>query len=360
MTEEISFANAHREEGISKIVEVFSWLAKLKSDLLTGTGGYYINAHIWENNEIKDCDKMLLHWLVYITDRGKNADVLWPNNTPKLKSIINKFNDILKKGSDFENALNFQELKIAAFPNDLLAIEKTLFMLFHLKQNFIEFLSEHIMFCRKRDENNVYQNIANVLYLLSYSNTSTKRKNPKAEWNDDLLKLRDKKYFSIEKKSFYHKRISSALRDYANLDKEYNPFKLLSNESQNQILIPGDMWNKEFYNICFTNLLDSADNFDWRLISDEFKKRGYNPVDYDASFSFTRKMCKGRFCKICIFGQESHIKKACIGDWENTKEKFCPVAIILNDSYIYCSRMDCKIKKLLDIPGPCSMPKINE
>jgi len=365
---------------MKKIIEIFkviSWLDDKRWKPETKRPDTFVKEIL--EADLQPAQKILVHWLIYITDRGKRADVLWGKSTPKIKKLVVRyFSENLSKKEVTELCKEYEEEnKIQAFPADLESIKRTLIFLLDYDKDMINFMTRRLSEWKIKYLGDFCPRIAFSLYLLSYKDVgSLARKKELREQNQDKLNkkmeeagdiLSDDDKFEEEFKKWYrgderwHKRIWAALRDYkkfgllseifTNGIKDKTNREVWGEDFTKQLELPGDIWNTRFFENCIKPI---AENMKaplrgkkapkvvrelWDKV--KFKYPASYPEQVDITFDFTPRMCDRKFCDICPFGPKG-AKSICIP----SEDKYCPVALICCGYFVKCREQDkCVIKK---------------
>lgn len=370
------------EKALIEIFKVISWLDDKRWRQEIRRPDTFVEK-VLEADELQPAQKILAHWLIYITDRGKRAEVLWENSTLKIKELVVRYfgEDLSKKEQVTQLCEKYEkENKIQAFPSDLESIKRTLILLLDYDKDIINFMTRRLSEWETKYPKNSCPRIAFSLYLLSYKDVgSLAWKKQWREQNQDKLNekmeetkdiLNDDAEFEEEFKEWYagskrwHKRLWAALRDY-------KKFRLLSEifikgikdqvnqevwieDFTKQLELPGDIWNIRFFEKCIKPI---AENMGVSLKGKKAPKvvrdlweriRSKCPESYpeqlDITFDFGPRMCEKKLCDICTFGP-SGAKSICIP----SGDKYCPVALISCGYIVKCigDQGKCVIKECI-------------
>lgn len=134
------------EKALVEIFEVISWLDNKRWKQEVERPDTFVK-QILQIGELQPAQKILAHWLIYITDRGKQADILWENNTPKIKELVVRYSgeDLVEKEQITKLCKEFEEEnKIQAFPADLESIKRTLILLLEYDKDIINFMTKRL------------------------------------------------------------------------------------------------------------------------------------------------------------------------------------------------------------------------
>jgi hypothetical protein len=371
---------ANYETALIEIFKVISWLddkrwkqEKIRPDTFV--------EKILEADELQPAQKVLVHWLIYITDRGKLADMLWENSTPKIKELVVRyFNESVSRKEQVAELWEKyeKENKVRAFPADLESIKRTLILLLDYSKNIIKFMTRGLSKWANDHPKEFCPRVAFSLYILSYRDVqSLAQKDELREQNQGQLnkKIEEAKSilntdakFEEEFKEWYcgskrwHKRTWAALRDYkksrllleilikgiqAQADQD-----VWRKDFTKQLELPGDIWNTRFFEKCIKPI---AENMEvplkgkktpsvvrdlWRKI--ESKCPESYPEQLDITFDFVPRMCDKKFCAVCPLGPDG-AKLICIP----SEDRYCPVALISCGYIVKCGRNrgQCAIKE---------------
>jgi hypothetical protein len=333
---------------------------------------------VLNDNTLQPEQKILIHWLIYITDRGKRADILWEKNTCLIKKlVVNYFQNTVKNTEDvdelFKEHNDDKSKQIWAYPADLESIRRTLILLLDYDKNIINFMTRKLSDWKSNYPENFIPRIAFSLYLLSYKDVGAKArtKDLKEKSRDILNEIMNKAKsildnnddFEKEFKDWYHgdkrwhKRVWAALRDYKKYEQLFNVFmkgiksediqKIWRENFCNQLELPGDIWNIRFFEKCIKPIAN-----DLRLslrgknaprvireLWEKIKPQESYPEQFDITFDFTSRMCNRNFCVICPFGCGAEMICIPSGD-----KKYCPVALIACGYIVKCDDNKCIIK----------------
>ncbi len=348
------------EKNLIEIFKVISWLDDKRWDQVERPDVFpdVFVEKVIKAKELQAKQKILIHWLIYITDRGKGADVLWEKNTPKIKELVVRyFGDGLSEKAEVKELCekHEKENKIGAFPADLESIKRTLVLLLNYDKNIITFITRRLSEWKKENSDKFCARIAFSLYLLSYKGVGSLAKSEeRRRQNQDELNekteeangiLQDDCQFDKQFERWYgqrwHKRIWAAVRDY----KKFRPLSdifiagikgqankdIWRKDFTKQLELPGDIWNARFFKNCTRPIAEKMGIRGtkapkvlrdlWEGIRSKCPES--YPEQFDISFDFTPRMCEKNLCAICPFGRNG-AKLICIP----TKDKYCPVALI--------------------------------
>lgn len=353
------------EETLIEIFKVISWLDDKRWNQVERPDIFA--EKVIKAKELQPAQKILIHWLIYITNRGKQADILWEKNTPKIKELVARYfaDSLLEKEEVKELCEKHEkENKIGAFPADLESIKRTLILLLEYDKDIIGFITRKLPEWKKKYPEKFCARIAFSLYLLSYKNVGSFAKSEKwrRKKQDELNKemedvkdtLSDNDKFEKQFERWYgqrwHKRIWAALRDYKKFISLKDIFingvtdqtnkKIWKKDFNKQLELPGDIWNVRFFENCIRPIAEKMGirgrkapevvrNL-WEKIRSKCPES--YPEQFDISFDFAPRMCEKNLCAICPFGSNG-VKLICIP----TEDKYCPVALTCCGYVVKCS-----------------------
>jgi len=353
-------------DNLTKIFKAIAWLDSRRWN----NEKNYNFVHFFRD-DLTNCEKILTHWICYITDRQMPFEIVWDRggyifselvyeySKGKLspQKILNKYYEKYQdKGrekfrfkSKSKDNFTFASRYIT---DDYQNILQTLEILDYpkYKRNIILYIVKILQ--RFQKEEDLLIRIACALHLLTYQ-LDRKKANPEKIikiLNHDKAfeeKLKEFKKTSTNgkkrlwccvrdyKKGLYHEIFKGAIREVAG----GNAGKLIErwiNLPMNQIELPGDVWNNSplFRDNLFVNVVDmNSIPKNWRM--PEIIRELYNqlknnediddfyPEQFDITFDFVPRMCNKKLCNVCLFGKNG-VEKICIP----TKDKYCPVALL--------------------------------
>lgn len=388
------------EEKISQIFRKIAWLDKNRWKQHNGKTDYgLIN---FSHNDLSNADKILIHWLCYISDRQMGFQQIWdkggyvysdivyeykskkdtvsllnPDNsdgflkrTPmdgykfSSKSVVQK-NNILIRNYEYSEGDNV-DFTPRYYPSDIKSIMQTLIILEEYDKNIISYIAAII----DRDEHMLIKKIGFAMYLLAYFNIGQpkgvnyskiimeikeNKKKVLEILNDNKLFEEEFQYF-LKYLQFNQKRMWCSLRDYVKSD-DFFPYMISGfkeigrddlierwkNMNRSELELPGDVWNNnpKFQKCLFGNIagLKMNENSS-KFIRDVFEKYKHCIVEgYPEMFDVTFDFVP----KMCSSG----MCDLCIFNEKNqieqlcTKDtsKYCPVLL---NSCGYISKCDTK------------------
>lgn len=365
-----------KDDGkLIRIFKVISWLDDKRWQSATSKSDF-INHHKEVKEHMNNYDKILTHWICYITDRQMPYEKIWnkggyvfselafnySHSSTSPKRLVSSF---YKKGIED----NEKRLKIGFWSSDKKFFasryhnddkEKILQTLEGLNserfnRNIIKYITSILQEYESFQKDDLLTRVACGLYLLTYKKMNS-NKLENIVFNGDTFSqyLKEFKNTSTEgkkrlwccirdyKKGVYNKIFNKALREI--YGKEANKLISLWNRlPMNQIELPGDVWNNSpiFRDNLFRHVIDFNDikkTWDmpkiirklYRQVEDDKELYEKYPEQFDITFDFVPRMCNKKLCNVCPFGKNG-AESICIP----TDDKKCPVALV-------CGGYDCK------------------
>ncbi len=384
-------------EKFGNILRLVAWLdhARWHSEDIMMSGLLNIDKF----RQLSDDQKILVHWLCYITDRMRPFEPVWEIGGQIFSEVINKYasdetqneNDLMEKIFGRLNGFmeaptrgaiidlfksrektNFQKFA-TRYQDDLYSIARTLTVLLDYEKNIINFLLSKRNFWSNGNDN--LGKMAYLLYLLTYKDVN--KDFPNFENNNRQSFLNGvSQYKSVlnnglttgydnwnKSGRFGAKRLWAALRDYV---KPGSPLResfiksfgedqqqLLSQDSLFSLEFPGDVWNIRFSNALLKPLfkdkkvnnrkvfVKNASQMMRRIfetLSIE-EKNGYYPEQFDISFDFAPRMCEKKMEGFCLF-RDGGAKRIC-WKWQfpqterNLLEKKVCPVVLISCGYVF-------------------------
>lgn len=349
-----------------KLVDIWKVIAWLDVKRWCNESNYnFIN---FFRNDLTNSEKILTHWLCYITDRQMPFEVVWEkggyvfselvhaysSDNCSSKELLNKYyegysNDQKKRRYRFKSTGNtvFASRYIT---DDYQNILQTLQVLENYDRNIVKYILEIIR--KYQTKQDLLIRIACGLCILTYQLGRGKKANPEKatqiinggnKFEQTYTTFRanstDKKkrlWCSIRdyKKGLYNTIFNEAIREVAGNQAE-GLIILWNNLPMNQIELPGDVWNNSplFKDNLFASVLDmSSISKSWsmpRIIRELYK--GFQtedtilfyPEQFDITFDFVPRMCSKKLCDVCPFSQNG-VEQICAPN----SDKLCPVALV--------------------------------
>ena len=344
------------------ICKVISWLDGRRWN--TEDNYNFIN---FFREDLSNSEKILTHWICYITDRQMPFEAVWDKGGYVFSELVHEYKrskllpqQIIEKYYESYSDKDKKRFRFKSSDNSTFAsryitddyqnILNTLEVLNYYQRNIINFIINIIK--RFKGKEDLLIRIACGLHLLTYQLDSKK-----ANSKEILRVLNDEREFEKKvenfkknstsgkkrlwccirdyKKGLYHKVFSEAIREVAG--RETSKFiSIWDNLPMEQIELPGDVWNNSplFKNNLFAKILD-IDRIPktWgmpEIIRDIYKQlkgseeiNDFYPEQFDITFDFVPRMCSKRLCDVCPFGQKG-VELVCIP----SEDKYCPVALL--------------------------------
>ena len=351
------------KDSFIKICKVISWLDDRRWN--TEDNYNFIN---FFREDLSNSEKILTHWICYITDRQMPFEAVWDKGGYVFSELANKYkgskllpqqilNAHYEKYRDNKSKERFRfkssdnrTFASRYITDDYQNILNTLEVLDHYKRDIISFILNIIK--RFKDKEDLLIRIACSLHLLTYQ-LDSKKANPKKTLkilNNEQEFEKKVEFFKRNatsgkkrlwccirdyKKGLYHKVFSEAIREVTG--REASKFiSIWDNLPMEQIELPGDVWNNSplFKNNLFAKILD-VDSIPktWgmpEIIRDIYKQlkgseeiNGFYPEQFDITFDFVPRMCSKKLCDVCPFGQKG-VELVCIP----SEDKYCSIALL--------------------------------
>lgn len=318
--------------------------------------------------------KILVHWLCYITNRQRPARDVWQDGGFVFSSIVGDYSAGLVGPGDARRFLSRHQVEgwgklwaycathegtqvtyTPRFGDDQKSVERTLTILADYDRSLVQFISHFVS--RLRGQDQALKRVAHALDILSYRlELSIER----ARW---LLDSKDRlsAHFQTWRRSSTrrHKRLWAALRDYR---KPGSPLRTyLETEltwpelgfELDQLELPGDVWNERFSDRLVSRIASSVRLRMSRTSSSQAARQLYEcilevdpatdfyPERLDFSFDFAPRMCDLGRCHVCLFGAPTEIP--CLAQMAHQQGQLCPV-LSLSCGYRYPCRVgDCPV-----------------
>lgn len=362
------------KNSLIKICKVISWLDDRR---WSDDNNYnFIN---FFREDLSNSEKILTHWVCYITDRQMPFEVVWDkggyifselvfkycrNKTPLQEIIGEYYEKYLDKGKERFRFKSSDNITFASryITDDYQNILNTLKVLNYYQRSIINFIINILK--RFKDKKDLLIRIACGLHLLTYQ-LNGKKANSKETLrilNDEREFEKKVEYFKKNstlgkkrlwccirdyKKGLYNKVFAEAIREVAGREAS----KLISiwnSLPMEQIELPGDVWNNSsiFRNNLFAKILD-IDSIPktWgmpeiiRYIYKQLKSSGeindFYPEQFDITFDFVPRICNKKLCSVCPFGQNG-VELVCIP----SEDKYCPIALLSCGYMAKCVRKE--------------------
>lgn len=369
------------EESLIQICKVISWLDDKRWNVENDIS--FIN---FFKEDLSSSEKILTHWLCYITDRQMPYEVVWDkggyvfselvyeytrSNIPP-KQILNKYYEKYfdKDKERFRLRSSDNTVFIPRYITiDYQNILNTLEVLDDYNRNLINFIL--IIIEKYEDKEDILIRVACALHLVTYQLVG-KKANPK----ETLKVLKDGQEFEKKlvlfkkgstsdkkrlwccirdyKKGFFNKIFTDSIKE-VKTDGASKFISIWNYLPMDQVELPGDVWNNSplFRDNLFARVLNfNSIPKSWgmpkiiRDIYNQLKNSGeiddFYPEQFDITFDFVPRMCSKKLCNICLFGQKG-VESVCIP----SEDKYCPVALLVCGYTAKCLRAEgnCILKK---------------
>lgn len=371
------------KESLIKIFKTISWLDNIRWKIADN-----YNSINFSKDDLTNCEKILTHWICYITDRQMPFEIVWDKGGYVFSEIVHEYSisnlppqQILDKyyekyiDKNSKERFRFKSTDNIVFvsryiTDDYQSILQTLEILDNekYKRNIVAYVIDIIK--RFQNEEDLLKKVACALHLLTYqlnrkkadSMAIIKILNNEVEFNKKFKIFKQTSTIGKKrlwccirdyKKSLLHKTFNEAMNEIADNGEELS--NIWNNLPMNQIELPGDVWNNNplFKNNLFANIIDlNSVPKNWQM--PEIVRNLYNqlkndegienfyPEQFDITFDFVPRMCDKKLCNICLFGKDG-ANLICI----TTQDKYCPVALLSCGYISKCAenQKDCIIKK---------------
>lgn len=367
------------ETALIKIFKTISWLDYKRWN--AGDNYYYIN---FSKKNLTNCEKILTHWLCYVTDRQMPFEIVWNKGGYVFSELVYEYsrtglppNQILNnhyEEYDGGKRFRFKSSDGVIFAsryvtNDYQNILQTLQVLSEQKyqRNIITYILDIVK--KFQDKNDLLIRVACGLHLLTYQ-LKNKKANAKeintiltdaskfekklAEFKHTSTKSKKRLWCCIRdyKKGMYHQIFCNAIKEVVSNDAP-DLINKWNNLPMDQIELPGDVWNNSllFRNNLFANVVatDSIPKT-WEMpdivrelyaqIKGNKALNGFYPEQFDITFDFVPRMCNKKMCDVCPFSK-SGVEYTCVP----TKDKYCPIVLFTCGYIAKCSEQNCILKE---------------
>lgn len=370
------------ETALIKIFKTVSWLDNRRWNV--GDNYNYIN---FFKSDLTNCEKILAHWICYITDRQMPFEIVWDKGGYVFSELIYEYsrNGFLPQqilDEHYESYKDNKEKERFRFKStdniyfasryvtcDYQNILQTLDVLNNpkYKRNIVVYIIDIIR--KFKDKEDLLVRVACGLHLLTYQ-LDGKKANSKEitgiinDNNEFEKRLSTFKRTSTRgkkrlwccirdyKKGLFHQIFNSAIKEVAPEDTEELTHKW-KNLPMSQIELPGDVWNNSplFRDNLFANVID-IDSIPktWgmpdvvRDLYDQLKGNKevneFYPEQFDITFDFVPRMCNKELCNVCPFGKYG-VEYTCIP----TKDKYCPIALFGCGYIAKCNEENCVLEE---------------
>lgn len=357
------------KDSLIRILKAISWLDYRRWK----TEDNYNFIH-FSKDDLGNCEKILTHWICYITDRRMPFENIWDRggyvfselvseyskNTSSPKELLDKYykekeydDKKGKKRFEFKSLVDSRYTFASRYiTDDYQNILQTLEVLNNQKyrRNIIVYIIDIMQ--KFKSEGDLLIRVSCALHLLTYQLDRKKSHheatieilNDDSEFDKKLKRFKgtstngEKRLWCCVrdyKKGLYHRIFNEAIRE-ASVKNAEELINLWNKLPMNQIELPGDIWNNSpiFRDNLFPDVLDlERIPKQWgmpqivRKLYDQLKDDGevydFYPEQFDITFDFVPRMCSKKLCNVCLFGKNG-VKSICIP----TTDKYCPVALL--------------------------------
>jgi hypothetical protein len=358
------------------LVTIISWLDKARWE--QDDSNWLTNNAIFQN--LRPEQKILTHWLCYITDLQMPARIVWDKGGIVFSNLVKDYDitrfdygNVGKSVTDFIKAhqesssndekkvphfLSLYEGKPVSyaprFPFQNEQIIRTLQLLLDYDKSLMNFIAKY-----KEQYNNDKEGLVRIAHALDLLTYRTKINLEKTRGILQSRNLMDENYASWKlNRTEGHKRLWAALRDYlkSNTLRSYIKEYLIwpyNNFELSQLELPGDLWNERFaeyliYRVAERsgiNVRKRKNNISSpslaRKIHENVKENEseFYPEQLDVSWDFTPRMCDKHLCKICPFGKGNPLMLC-----TENQNKFCPVLLTTCGYISNCKPSGCPVR----------------
>ncbi|MGF7058628.1 hypothetical protein [Brassicibacter mesophilus] len=384
-----------------ELLEVIDWMDQKRWESS-------VNYNIIENeifSELTDDQRILVHWISYITDRQMPFEKIWIHGGYVFSGIANEYINNDLPYVDLKNYINIwkeegkhkvkfvykdREFASRFISTDLKSILLTFRILLDHSNNIVKYVNDlfskyyYLADKYEKQEANNLNLVAFILHLLSYEfvklGSKTNIEDYFSEVESYYNKYKDiitneakfERYYKtfIKRRLEGKKRVWCCVRDYTK-SKEFNNYfanslkeihnnqpllDIFQDEKQYYYLeLPGDVWNlrAEFVE----NLIKNNLNINSKNIPKELRKNlkyPYYPELFDLTFDFVPRMCSSAtnainrtMCNICFFGDNGMLDYC-----HSNTELNCPILMISCGYSVKCNPINCPVKEKVGI-GLC-------
>lgn len=354
------------KDRLINIFKTISWL-----DFRRWSTEYNYNFIHFFRKDLTNCEKILTHWICYITDRQMPFEDVWDKGGYVFSELIYEYSREKMSpkqavdrhyeeysGRKGEKKFRFRSTGTDAVfasryvTGDYQNIIQTLEILDcpKYKRNIITYIVNVIR--SLQDAKDLLAQVACRLHLLTYQ-LDEKKSNPGSVikiLSDDKeydKKLRTFKKTSTKgkkrlwcsirdyKKGLYHEIFNAAVKEVGGSESK-ELINIWNGLPMNQIELPGDVWNNNplFRDNLFANVIDTDSiPSTWGMpevirnlyegLKNTEEISSFYPEQLDVTFDFVPRMCDKALCNMCLFGKNG-AESICIP----TQDKYCPVALL--------------------------------
>jgi hypothetical protein len=373
-----------RIKNSQKLIDIWKVIAWLDAGRWCNESNYnFIN---FFRNDLTNSEKILTHWLCYITDRQMPFEIVWEKggyvfselvhtysySNCSSQVLLNKYYEsyIDNKG---KKRYRFRSTDNTIFASryvtdDYQNILQTLQVLENYNRNLVKYILSIIK--QYQTEENLFLIIACCLHILTYQLGLHKKADPEkatqtlndlnkfketfTAFKRDLTNGKKRLWCSIRdyKKGLYSKIFNEAIKEAAG-KQAGESIKLWNSLPMNQIELPGDVWNNSpiLRNNLIGNVAEIETVPNWtmseiiRKLYEQLKREDqrieFYPEQFDVTFDFVPRMCFKKLCNVCPFGKNG-AELICVSD----SEKYCPISLVSCGYFAKCvGQKDCLIRE---------------
>ena len=356
-------------DELKRFVKVIKWLDQAR---WKGSGWW----DGWKHESVDSLSagqKVLAHWITYITDMQMSAKIVWTKGLPVFATIVKRYSDGANPDVS-RYRINNGDKKVDTLRIDgnleftpryswhYNQIQRTLEILVDYNRSLVKFMQSIL---ESYHDNKGLRPLAHALYLLTYANPNQyNTENTREILSSSRSKL-DSEFHKWDKRTTKggQKRLWAALRDYVKHDKlrscivkDFPSWQRYLEPSD--LELPGDVWNNRFAENLIYDLAERAgiDTYEGRsghnvnaptlarkvyeeVIRATGLGREFYPEQLDVSFDFASRMCDKDLCDICIFGANKAVDFCS----KPGPSKLCPILLILTGYKQTCKVKGCPI-----------------
>lgn len=367
-------------EDLQRFASLICWLdeARWQSDEW-GLG--------WDNDACRALNsqqKVLAHWITYITDMRMPVEVVWERGLPVFAELVYEYTetgqDVVRLLARYTKSLDPSGKKVPILSNKRGTVQFTpryswhydqIIQCLHILETYGRSLVQYMKHWKEQYESkdDGLRRIAHVLDLLAYCQPEEQARliiGSRSRLEEDYPRW-EKKMQSPQ--GHGRKRLWAALRDYF----KSRPLKECIAESFSwpetfdlrQLELPGDIWNDRFAST-FLHPLAERNGLSSKMANGKYLSApvlakqidsavrkldpltAFYPERLDVSFDFASRMCDNQLCDICVFGG-NEAQRFCT---PTSPPGLCPVLFVVAGYKRVCKPQWCPVAANLGI-GLC-------
>ncbi len=362
------------KDALFNIFKVISWLDNQRWKEIQN-----YNLLNYYKDDLTNSEKILTHWICYITDRQMSFKKVWEDGGLVFSELVHNFfvadksvDELLAqfykkrpkndKKFEFKSIISQRRFVSRYITSDYNSIKQTLKVLDEKEynRNIIVYIAKLLERFKNKDD--LLVRVACGLYLLTYGfgknsspqkvietlNSDEKFETQLKKFKKESTKGKKRLWCCIRdyKKGEYHIIFKNAIKEVLYPKNAKEIIGIWDSLPMDQIELPGDVWNNNpllkerlFYNVLDLSNVPKG----WKMpeiirdiynqTKDELKERGINfyPEQFDITFDFVPRMCTKKLCKVCPFGKTG-FESICTPN----KGKYCPVALATCGYLVKC------------------------